>query len=110
MNKSKLIAIVALAAIMSAAVIVASIEQPSAMAITQNRNGASHNSGHGANANGASGGGIGASGGVGQDAQKGGVGENGGTNTMGIAAARIVDDRLIDRPPPFRRGEAKKLK
>jgi hypothetical protein len=83
MNKSKLIAIIALGAIMSVAVIVASIEQP-AMAITQNRNGASHNSSHGTNANGASGGGIGASGGVGQDAQKGGVGENGGTNTMGI--------------------------
>jgi hypothetical protein len=79
MNKSKLIAIVALGAIMSVAVIIASVEQQSAMAITQNRNGASHNSGHGANANGVNG----ANGGVGVDAPKAGNGENGGTNTIG---------------------------
>jgi hypothetical protein len=49
------------------------------MAITQNRNGANHNSGHGANDNGH----TGSNGGHGEDAPKAGNGENGGTNTIG---------------------------
>jgi hypothetical protein len=76
--KTKLIAVIALSAIMSVAVIVASIEQP-AMAINQNRNGASHNSGRGTNANGQNGG----NGGVGGDAAKAGIGDNGGSNCVG---------------------------
>jgi len=48
------------------------------MAITQRHNGASANSPHGANANWASGGGIGASGGVGQDARAVSPGKCGG--------------------------------
>jgi len=57
------------------------------MAITQRHNGASANSPHGANANWASGGGIGASGGVGQDAQKGGTWEKDGPNILGVGGS-----------------------
>jgi hypothetical protein len=78
MDNMKLISITALAAIMSVAVIVASIEQPT-MAVTQRNNGAAANSAHGTNANGFNGG----NGGVGGDAAKAGVGGNGGTNTLG---------------------------
>ncbi|MGN6631562.1 MAG: hypothetical protein ACTHKP_04910 [Nitrososphaeraceae archaeon] len=80
--KTKLIAVIALSAILSVAAIVASIGQ-SAMAFTQNRNGASHNSARGTDANGVSGGSIGSSGGLGGDAAKAGVGENGGSNCIG---------------------------
>jgi hypothetical protein len=76
--KTKLIAVIALSAIMSVAVIVASIGQ-SAMAINQNRNGASHNSDRGTNANGQNG----AIGGHGGDAVPAGSGENGGSNCIG---------------------------
>jgi hypothetical protein len=80
--KTKLIAVIALSAILSVAAIEASIGQ-SAMAFTQNRNGASHNSARGSDANGASGGFIGSNGGVGGDAAKAGIGENGGSNCIG---------------------------
>ena len=80
--KSILTAGIALAAIMSVAIIVESVGQHSAMGITQRNNGASSNSGHGTNANGASGGSIGSNGGVGGDAPKAGTGTNGGTNSI----------------------------
>ncbi len=76
--KTKLIAVIALSAIMSVAVIVASLGQ-SAMAITQNSNGHSANSDRGTDASGFNG----ANGGVGGDAAKAGVGANGGSNCIG---------------------------
>jgi len=80
--KTKLIAVIALSAVMSVAVIVASIEQ-SALAVTQSHNGKSANSGRGTDANGASGGSIGSNGGLGGDAAKAGIGTNGGSNCIG---------------------------
>ena len=80
--KTKLIAIIALSAILSVAAIIASLGQ-SAMALNQNRNGASHNSARGTDANGASGGSIGSNGLVGGDAAKAGIGTNGGSNCIG---------------------------
>jgi hypothetical protein len=76
--KTKLIAVIALSAILSVAVIVASIGQ-SAMALNQNRNGHSYNSDPGTTANGQNG----ANGGVGGDAAKAGIGTNGGSNCIG---------------------------
>jgi hypothetical protein len=76
--KTKLIAVIALSAILSVAVIVASIGQ-SAMAINQNKNGGSANSPRGGDANGL----HGASGGHGGDAVPAGSGQNGGSNCIG---------------------------
>jgi hypothetical protein len=80
MNESKLIVIAALGAIMSVAVIIASIGQQPATAVTQGHNGANHHGLHGTNTN------NGASGGVGGLGGDSGTGGNGGTNIGGCSS------------------------